>query len=178
MISLSCDSGAEITLRLDLFEDVLSGDWIYPDCSRERERERERERLKVIRLHFRLRLLSVSKPTSMQGGEWDALKHSDAHSFMNIIYLYHLFIKKWLLLNFPATLNVQLQMEQRGHNMKTALIRLLKMKNAIQTPNKNKMILIVPCQKSQQVGHLLNVSALVCSSVLIPDLLILETSFA
>lgn len=70
MILLPCDSGAEITLRLDLFEDVLSGDWIYP------ERERERERLPLIRLHFRLRLLSVSKPTSMQG---DTPKHSDAH---------------------------------------------------------------------------------------------------
>lgn len=71
MFLLECDSRAGITLRFDLFEDVLSADWIYPDCRPERERERNTERVPLIRLHFRLRLLSVCKPTIMQRDQRD-----------------------------------------------------------------------------------------------------------
>lgn len=37
VILLDRESGAEITLRLDLFEDVLSEDWIHQKRGRERD---------------------------------------------------------------------------------------------------------------------------------------------
>lgn len=71
-ILLQCYCGSEIASKWDLFEDVLTADWILADCSR----ERDSERLRYIRLHVRLRLLSFCEPTSMQGSEGE---HVDTH---------------------------------------------------------------------------------------------------
>ncbi len=86
VILLVCDSGVETAVKLDLFEDVLSADWIYPDC----RREGNMKRLSTIRLHVRVRLLSARKPTSMQGGEYeyfDALSGCDGHNLC-LLFIY------------------------------------------------------------------------------------------
>ena len=93
MIILECHSGAKITLGFDLFEDVLAEDWIYSDCSRERQGE-----ITSIRLHFRVRFLSVCKHSSMHRGEWDTLKHRKCSVTVRS-HEYYIFMKKPLICN-------------------------------------------------------------------------------
>ena len=141
-ISLLCDPGAEITLKLNLFEDVRTGDWIYQTAG-QRERERERE---MGRDYLWLDYKSGSDyfpcadpPACMQA------KARISWCVMIVplrIYEYYLFTREINASCFNdfcfisvSCLTVQLQIEQRRNNTEKECsgFLLLKMKNTIET---------------------------------------------